>query len=823
MKIDPWWLGFGAAAAAVVGLFVWQSGGVDAESLQGPSADRARQCTTLSGAVDDRMSACFAELRAPSLSKDASEELEGLAKKHKLLGVGVEPLEGLPWLALSPEMRPLILANQEEPFAKAVRDAGAYGVVVHRDLVGALDRDASVLSRLANHDDLQWFQLRYVTEELLIYTARSSSNEVPLQTGEQLLAGLRARLEGRAEIPRQRWEPESIRMIATMRLQGSALGMRYASGDNIEVVLNELAAKLKKRWEREVATMGVGRLRERLSDVRLEVQIVLERAPVEPRSRYAIFDLFEVGIDGVMFRQREGMKDDKLAFLPGSEATARSLRAPDELLRAAAEEGGWQDARPWEKDPRTRLDLIRTAHFMEKQPGGGAAVAMMRGMPQERLDDLSDDKIRQMLVDGGEWWLANQRKDGAFNYKYWPEQNRASGEYNEVRHILGTRDLADTWRYRNDPRYLAGAVKAMDWLKRYEVRPDDSPYGRLQNPPAESILFRYPMQDTATKPANQKLGTVAVALLGWLAWAEATGDHSEDARIRQMARFVLSMKESSGKFQPYLVPVGHAYYGQKNDIVPGEAALALGQVAEYFQEPEWLTFMPTFMDYYEPWFETRAKRNLATGRWPHGSYSNDDRLDLVQFGPWSVMAANQYYRMTGDKRAAEFGLKIADWMIDWYQWSEARSPWRDYIGGYYKMPTELPAMQTFCYSEGTAAAYAIASKYAPERKEKYDRSTREAIHFMRVMQFDSVDSYFAAEPELIHGGIKYAMNENKIRIDYVGHALSTLSQYLDAKAADPAAGLQLTPWEGIAVKTVAPELALDVDPSGGEENREDDE
>ena len=37
---------------------------------------------------------------------------------------------------------------------------------------------------------------------------------------------------------------------------------------------------------------------------------------------------------------------------------------------------------------------------------------------------------------------------------------------------------------------------------------------------------------------------------------------------------------------------------------------------------------------------------------------------------------------------------------------------------------------------------------------------------------DEGDSYFAADPDLIHGGIKYAMNEQKIRIDYVGHGLS---------------------------------------------------
>ncbi|MBW1876720.1 MAG: hypothetical protein JRJ84_00005, partial [Deltaproteobacteria bacterium] len=67
--------------------------------------------------------------------------------------------------------------------------------------------------------------------------------------------------------------------------------------------------------------------------------------------------------------------------------------------------------------------------------------------------------------------------------------------------------------------------------------------------------------------------------------------------------------------------------------------------------------------------------------------------------------------------------------------------------------------------------------------------------FLRLMQFDELDSYFAPRPEVIHGGIKYAMNDNKVRIDYVGHGLSTIAQYLAAREADPAVQLELLPLE----------------------------
>ncbi|TVQ91872.1 MAG: hypothetical protein EA397_08200 [Deltaproteobacteria bacterium] len=792
------------AAGVVGGLIVWQGymsrapeqelTGELADMYRPPKSDRTKACTTLRGSHEERFDACLAELARPRLSKAAKGELQSFAKSGKTLVIGPKLDADADELPLPEELKSLLHATDEKAAAAAVRELGVRAVVVYRDLTQAIDRDATVISRLAQHDHLEWFQLRRVTEQLFIYTVRESPSVVPLSTGTLLLEGLRARLEGRPP-PAQSWKPKSsVRLMASARLQGHTLVIRHSVGRNLERVLDELASKVQRQWDRHVAIEGHGILEDRLDDVRLEVHVVMERAQIEPRSAYAIFELFELGVDGFFLRRARGLKPEKFTYVPGSEAVPRAFKSAEAMLRDGVQRFGWNHPRPWE-DSRTRFDLMRTSHFMEKRPGGGAgAVRLVRGMPEVKMRDLTDDRIRDMLVAGGEWWLYNLQEDDSFTYKYWPEQNRFSSDYNEVRHLLGVRDLADTWRYRKDPRYLQGSRRAMDWIMRYAVRDTDPPDSRLPHPPAGSMLFRYPFKpgEVPRKPPNQKLGTVAVALLGWVPYARVSGDRSEDENIRAMAKFVLSRLESNGKFDPYYVHRGHSYHNMKNDIVPGEAALALGLVAEYFDEPEWVEFYPKFLDYYEPWFRERAKRVRPTGRWPHGTYTNDDRLDMVQFGPWSVMASAQYYKLTGDERAAAFGLEVSDWMIDNYQWSEERSPFPDFVGGYYKIPTELPAMQTFCYSEGTAAAYRIAAKFKPEAKEKYDVSTREAIRFMGVMQFDETSSYFAARPDLIHGGIKYAMNEQKVRTDYVGHGLSTLSQYLDARAFDPEVELKLT-------------------------------
>jgi hypothetical protein len=763
--------------------------------------DRVPRCRQLAGALEGRVRSCFADLQKSTLSAAAREVLEDAAKTGKIAtaALGTFPGDLLP-LDTDAALLTSALGVDEHAFSKSLRDGGVRAIVVSRDFTQAIDRDQTVLARLAHHDHLEWFQLRYVTEDLLIYTVRSSPARLPIDTGDRLLRGLRQRLSriatNQGVVEPQTWKPEGVKLIGSLRLQGATVVSRYSAASEaggalkLEHALDELADKLYREWERGPEVSGHGSLRQHLGDLRIEVHVVMEKAPVEPRSRFALFDLFEMGVDGMAFRQREEKDlDEKFTFMPGSELVTRSLHSVDEFLRVAVAEFDWTDVRPWEKDTRTRLDLIRTQHFMEADPGGGPAVRLVRGAPEVPLEVITDARVQDMLVAGGEWWLANQFPNGMFEYKWWPEQNRRSTEYNEVRHILATRDLADTWRYRHDPRYLEGSRRAMDWLLQYAVDRDLGD-GPMPPPPPGTMLFRYPSyaeQKAGRGAPNQKLGTVAVGLLGWIAWAKATGSHEEDERIRQMAKFVLSMQEEDGRFRGYLVQKGHGYQEERNDIVPGEAMLALGEVAEYFGEKEWVAPYEKFVQYYQPWFRERSQRKVATGRWPHDTYSDLDRLDMVQFGPWSVMAAKQVHKLTGDPRAVEFGLEVADWMIDNYQWDSARAPFPDYIGGYYKIPEELPAMQTFCYSEGTAAAYTMALRAGDPRVDKYRRSTHEAIRFAEVMQFDELDGYFASRLEKVRGGIKYTMNEQKIRIDYVGHGMSTLSQWLDARAEDPSA------------------------------------
>ena len=782
---------------AVVAGAVWLVAGND-DDPESTAAEPTTACRKLAGSPAERLSACLDELDDVALSSDATADLDDVVDDPSgrvlVAGDGIDAEVDQVLLGDAEDLHDVLLDDDEAAAAEALAADGIDAFVVHHDLASALDRDDAVVSRLAYHEFLEWFELRWVTTDGLVYSVRSEPAGVSDQVGQELLTGLRARLEGSDVIPSQSWQPEAVRLIGSMRLSGQTLAMRHSVGQEIETVLDDLADKLGRRWQREVETLGLGPLEERLDDVRLEVHVVTERADVDPRDADDLFQLWEMGIDGATLTEELDDGTERFGYMPGSEATPRAITDLETFFDVVAGEFGWPDARPWERDA-VRLTLIRDDHFMERVPGGGEVVRMMRGNPVVEMDEITDESIRQMLVAGGDWWLANQHPDGSFVYKYWPESNRISNDYNEIRHLLGPRDLLDTWRYRRDPAYIDGARRAMDWLLQYEITPDDPPHPSLPHPAEGEVLYRYPLQVVNGEVPNQKLGTVAVALMGWVKWAQATGSHEEDDRIRAMAEYTLSQAEEDGRFDPYNVDPRHAYADAVNDIVPGEAALALGMVAEYFGEDEWIEFFPKFLDYYEPWFRERAEKTRPYGRWPRGTYTNQTRLELVQFGPWAVMASRLHYELTGDERSASFGLEIADWLIDNYQWDSERSPWPDYVGGYYKIPEELPAMQAFVYGEATAAAYRIALQYEPERKDKYDTATRETLRFLRVMQYDEVNSYFGPRPEFLLGGVRYAMNHGKVRTDYVGHALSTLSQYLDARAMDPDVETPVMPVE----------------------------
>ncbi|MDG1478297.1 MAG: hypothetical protein P8R54_01835 [Myxococcota bacterium] len=738
----------------------------------------------LSGVSSEKISFEASELlenilgeASDSLASDAPEKVKGVDTKYPVANLLEDEV-----------IRAALNGSDEAAAAKLVRDAGMRIIILHSKVASSLDRNNQVINRLYRHDHLEYFQLLRVSDGLLYYTVRPSPAVFPPQLAYAAIEYLKLKMAGEAVTPFPDVQsPEGAwTFAAVLRDGGKELSVAFARNPKLQGVLDELADDLERDHRRNVEGYGFPRLSEHIGDgLTVELHYIYERAYIEPRDDSFLSQYFEMGIDGAfVLREIEEENGTRLerGALPGAASFTQSHRTADAFLRATAKLGRMSEKRPWRaKD--AWLESFRSIHF--RQEADGRLVHLYRGVPALPMGQVSLAAVKDGILASGEWYIANLADNGQVTYKFWPHENRYSSEYNFVRHTLSTWNLVQAWELDPRPEFLAGAKKALEYTDSHLVKEDIGPA-------CEKVEWCDPERlDVSGQMAfysyndNQKLGSVVVNLLGMVDLARATGSDEWDEQMREMGRFVKFMQRADGSFQGYYVDKDHSYYTFVNDIVPGEAALSLIYLAEYFDDDSWMSGLPAYWTHYEPWFWEREKKKDTTAPWPMNTYHNDTRLELVQFGPWTVMAANAYHRRTGDEKVAAFGLDIARWMIDSYMWTEDRAPFPDFVGGYYKMSHELPAMQAFCYAEGTAAAYDLALRYDPEQSKFFGDATHQTMRFALQMQYNAFNTYAFTRPEQVRGGTRYAMNETKVRIDYVYHAQSSMVQWYYAAQKDP--------------------------------------
>lgn len=609
------------------------------------------------------------------------------------------------------------------------------------------------------------------------------------------------------------------------------------SGSSLYEATYNAAKRLKELWEPKGLQEIEGPIEEAIKRLWVEVEVLYDWTKVENRKgkltpfEYSDFlwRAIELGIHGIAADKKEGK--DFTYFLPSS-AIYWSRKTVEEFLSRLSEKLGiGKEGYITEK---LNLEIFRTHHFRELEVKG-PIVRLRRGFPPIGEEVINKETFVTAIKWASRWLVDNLQPDGTFEYKYFPSRDIYLREifpedekYNEVRHALCVYSLFMIMEFFPEDKKLEEAafssllfllkntVFGPKWFDDVEARKrlpqwvTQKPFGPpIQDKERDDLVgpsqywesfdgYRRKIPQNIAYVRwndNVKMGAVAGTVLAISEMLHRYPEKFEEYKpfLEAFGEMILFMQKKDGSFNMYFVPPGHSYYSVENTIYPGEILFAISRLYEHLNDKRFLEAFIKAHKYYQKWFREEVKKKE-----PDGTYEEKRRVDLVQFVPWISMANNDLCRvliLKGERNhpmfedIARFGIEVSDWIIDTYQYTDDRAFYPEYLGGYYKIPTELPAMHGCVYTEGTAAAFNLALILGDEEKiKKMRRSTqigcRFAIQQLFISDMSSAplllknDQFLPSDiaRDKSRGGARYALNLTKLRIDYTYHTISAIAQ-----------------------------------------------
>lgn len=602
------------------------------------------------------------------------------------------------------------------------------------------------------------------------------------------------------------------------------------------------ARRLRERWGEKGFQQREGNLEEAMRRLWVEVEIMHDHTDVENRrgdltpAEYSDFlwRSIELGINGIcVFRGN----DDKYKYLLPSSAIYWDRKTVEDFLGRLSRITG-RNKNDYTTASNFHLQRFRTHHFRELE-NGSYVRRLRRSFPPVDESVITREGFVTALRWSNRWLSEHVKEDGRFDYKYFStrdifleEMSSDDDKYNIVRHALACYSLFMIQEFIPDDQQLIDSshqclqllinntVFGNEWFDNPRMRArlpaglQRKPFGPpLDNGREDGVgptdfweshdgyrraipgNIAYVRWDDGSD--NVKMGTVGGTILAISEYITLDPTQFERYRpyLEALGEMILFMQKPNGAFNMYFVPPGHKYYSVENTIYPGEIMFGLSRLYKLLNDRRFLDSYLKAHEFYQQWYHREVLLKE-----PDGTYNEKRRVDLVQFVPWLAMANNDLMTVLIGKgernnpkfrELGEFGIEVSNWIIDTYQFTDERAFFPEYLGAYYKIPTELPAMHTCVYTEGVAASYHMALLLNDEPNiRKLLRATQLGCRF-GVQQLFISD--MSSAPILLRnnqflpsqramersrGGARYALNLNKLRTDYTYHTLSAIAQAL---------------------------------------------
>lgn len=581
----------------------------------------------------------------------------------------------------------------------------------------------------------------------------------------KLVAYVRAKLEGKSaqwpemEAPVAAVDGEehrvaiALRSFQTAAVEHKKIGWRNSTGATLHAAVDAAIERLRKGWSkmRDEADLPE-RLADAMERIEVEIDVLYDVCEITDRESRRLLWNFELGYAG--------------AFI--DVGTTRSLRLPSEALQGGVEtEDGFVERLEknanltkgaW-RDPDHRFGRFATLNFVEVEPAGRVE-RLYRGNPLVRVSEITKTRLVRSLVVGARWLWRNQLPDGQFRYRYKPlrpENDRWQEGNNIVRHALNPYTLMLVNRVAPDPRLVASARRGLQYT-----------FANLRRFGNRCHVWH---TDVPAKVPNAKMGAVAVTILSLVAMSEKVDIREYRDELNCLANEILYMQDHNGHFRQYDVPRDHSYFAAENTIFPGEIMFALARMYGFSGEQKYKDAFDRAQTWYTEWWNYRSAR-----RTEEGVYTEKDRQDLVGFVPWAVMALDAMHRKAPEQKYVDLAFQLQDWMDEMFLWDARTTPYPDYLGGYYKRHDELPAINGCGYTEGAAAAFAIAKRVGRDVDRRRQAVVLGVRYAMQLQYTWRGNTFWIPDPATALGGYRFHLTATRLRNDYSYHAMSAIGQ-----------------------------------------------